>query len=77
MQTDVSDKVWSAVLRTNLNKICGYHSGMFSLTEENYNTIEKEILAITREIKKWRLFFPPICNLKYLLIIKQLLLLLS
>ena len=56
MQTDASNKVWSAILRTDLNKICGYHSGIFSQTEEMYNTMGKEILAIIKGIKKWRLF---------------------
>ena len=59
MQTDASDRVWFAVLKTDLNEICGYHSGTFSQTEENYNTMEKEILAIIRGIKKWRLFLLP------------------
>jgi len=52
VQTDVSDKVWSPILKTNLKKIRGYHSGIFSQTEENYNTMEKEILAIIKGIKK-------------------------
>jgi len=30
IQTDVSDNVWSAVLKTDLNEVCGYHSGTFS-----------------------------------------------
>ena len=59
MQINASDKVWSVVLKIDLNQICGYHSGTFFLTEENYNTIEKEILAIIRGIKKWILFLPP------------------
>ena len=46
IQTDTFDKVWSAILKTDLNEICGYHSGTFSQTEENYNTMEKKILAI-------------------------------
>ena len=52
MQMNASNKVWSAVLKTDLNEICGYHSGTFSQTEENYNTMKKEILAIIRGIKK-------------------------
>ena len=52
MQTDAFDKVQSAVLKTYLNEICGYRRGTFSQTEENYNTLEKEILAIIRGIKK-------------------------
>ena len=59
MQTDASDKVWSVVLKTDLNEICEYHSWTFSQTEENYNTMEKEILDIIRGIKKWRLFLLP------------------
>ena len=51
MQTYASDKVWLTVLKTDLNEICGYHSGTFSKTEENYNTMEKK-LAIIRGIKK-------------------------
>ena len=43
MQTDTSDKAWSAIIKTDLNEICGYHSGTFSPIEENYNTVEKEI----------------------------------
>ena len=31
----------------------------FSQTEENYNTMEKEILEIIKGIKKWRLFLLP------------------
>ena len=52
MQTDASDKVWPTVLKIDLNEISGYHSGTISQTEENYNTMEKEILAIIRGIKK-------------------------
>jgi len=52
MQTDASNKVWLAVLKTDLNEICGYHGGTFSQTEENYNTMEKEILPIIQGIKK-------------------------
>ena len=44
--------MWSAILKTNLNEIWGYQSGTFSLTKENYNTMGKEILAITRGTKK-------------------------
>ena len=46
MQMDASDKVWSVILKTDLNEICGYHSRIFSQTEENYNTMEKKILVI-------------------------------
>ena len=46
MQIDASDKVQSAVLKTDLNEICGYYSRTFSQTEENYNTMENEILEI-------------------------------
>ena len=59
LQTDASDKTWAAVLKTDLNEICGYHSGTFSEREENYNTMEKELLAIIRGITKWRLFLLP------------------
>ena len=52
--------MWSAILKTNLNEIWGYQSGTFSLTKENYNTMGKEILAITRGTKKWKLFLLPI-----------------
>ena len=45
--------------KTYLNEICGYHSGTFSEREENYNTMEKELLAIIRGITKWRLFLLP------------------
>ena len=56
IQTEISDKVWSAVLKTDLSEICGYYSGAFSQTEENYNIMEKETSAIIQQIKKWRLF---------------------
>jgi len=59
LQTDAFDKTWAAVLKTDLNEICGYHSGTFSEHEENYNTMEKELLAIIKGITKWRLFLPP------------------
>jgi len=52
MQVDGSNKVWSIVLRTDLNKIYGCHNGTFSKTEENYNTMDKEILSIIKGIKK-------------------------
>jgi len=59
LHTDAPDKVWLAILKTHLNDICGYHSGKFSQTEEDYNTMEKEIFAISRRIKNWRLFLLP------------------
>ena len=43
MQTNAFYKVWSAILRTDINEVCRYHSDTFSKTEENYNTMEKEI----------------------------------
>ena len=43
-------------MKTDLKKICGCHSKTFSEREENYNIIEKELLAIIRGITKWRLF---------------------
>ena len=46
------------VLKTDLNESC-YHSGTFSKWEENYNTIEKELLAIIKGITKWRHFLLP------------------
>ena len=52
LQTEASDKIWAAVLKTNLNEICGYHSRTFSKHEENYNTMEKELLIIIRGITK-------------------------
>ena len=45
IQTDAFDRVLSAVFKTDLNEICGFHCGTFSQTEENHNTMEKEILA--------------------------------
>jgi len=30
LQTNASDTTWAAVLKTDLNEICGYHSGTFS-----------------------------------------------
>jgi len=36
----------------DLNEICAYHSGTFSQTKKNYNTMKKEILAIILGIKK-------------------------
>jgi len=59
LQTDASDKTWTAVLKTDLNEICGYHSGAFSEREENHNTMEKELLVIIRGITKCRLFLLP------------------
>ena len=46
-------------MKTDLNEICGYHSGTFSEREENYNTMERELLAIIRGIIKWRLLLLP------------------
>ena len=46
-------------MKTDLNEICGYHRGAFSELEENYNTMEKELLAVIRGITKWRLFLLP------------------
>jgi len=42
-------------LKRDLNEICGYNSKTFSEQEENYNAIEKCLLAIVRGITKWRL----------------------
>jgi len=42
MQADASNKVLSAVLKTDLNEICGYHSGICPQTKENYNTWKKK-----------------------------------
>jgi len=46
-------------LKTDLNEICGYHSRAFSKREENYNNMEKELLAIIKGITKWGLFLLP------------------
>jgi len=40
MQADASNRVQSAVLRVDLNEICGYCSSTFFGTEENCNTTE-------------------------------------
>ena len=55
LQIDASHTTQVIVLKRDLNEICGYNSKTFSEQEENYNAIEKCLLAIVRGITKWRL----------------------
>ena len=51
LETDASNEHWSAVLKIKKGeKLCKYCSGSFNRAEYNYLTMEKEILAVIREI---------------------------
>ncbi|KAK8535312.1 hypothetical protein V6N12_056834 [Hibiscus sabdariffa] len=56
LQTDASDKYWSAILFEEKDKkrhLCGYKSGRFSDAEIHYHSTFKEILAVKRGISKF------------------------
>jgi hypothetical protein len=56
LQTDASDKYWSAVLVKDKNghrHICGYKSGSFKESETQYHSTFKEILAVKYGIQKY------------------------
>jgi len=56
LQTDASDKYWSAVLLEDKNghrHICGYKSGPFKKSKTHYHSTFKEILAIKYGIQKF------------------------
>jgi len=57
LETDTSNEHWDAVLKIKKEKLYKYCSGNFNEVECNYPTMEKEILAITRGIKKFLIFF--------------------
>ena len=59
LQTDVSDKHWAAILKTNLGEICRYASGTFNNNQINYDINEKELLAIIKGINKFEIFMLP------------------
>ena len=56
LQTDASDKYWVAILKTDLGEICRYTSGTFNDNQINYDINEKELLAIIKEINKFKVF---------------------
>ena len=59
LQTDASNKYWSAVLfevEDGQWKICRYASGQFKDAEQHYHSTFKEILAVKNGIKKFNFF---------------------
>ena len=59
LQTDVSDKYWASILKTNLGEICCYTSETFNNNQINYDINEKELLAIIKMINKFEVFLLP------------------
>ena len=64
LETDASTDTWAAVLLqkngSKLEEVCMYTSGCFSETEEKYPSSHKEILAVKKGIKKYRMFLKPV-----------------
>lgn len=59
LQTDASEKYWSAVLFEELNNtrhLCAYASGRFKDSEIHYHSTFKEILAVKNGIKKFHFY---------------------
>ena len=60
LETDASNEHWSAVLKIkDGEKLCKYYSKSFNKVECNYPTIEKEIFALKKGIKKFLIFLAP------------------
>ena len=57
LETNASSENWSTILKiAEGEKLCKYYSGSFNKVKCNYPTMEKEILAIIREIEKFLIF---------------------
>ena len=59
LETDASDHTWAAVLlQKHVKKelVCGYTSGSFDSAKTKYPSSHKEILAVKKGIKRFRLF---------------------
>jgi hypothetical protein len=59
LETDASDEVWESVLlqkHSTREQLCMYTSGCFKVAEVNYPSSHKEILAVKKGIKRFRLF---------------------
>ena len=63
IETDASSSTWGGVLLEAINgkeNICGYGSGAFKGAELKYLSSHKEILAVKKTVKHFRLFLKPI-----------------
>lgn len=66
IETDASNEYWGGVLKSRYpanhnsgdtsEKLCGYASGTFQGAELRYHSNEKEILAVKKVIKRFKLF---------------------
>ena len=59
LQIDALDKYWATILKTDFGEICHYTSGTFNNNQINYDSNEKELLAIIKRINKFEVFLLP------------------
>ena len=63
IETDASSSTWGGVLLEAINDrehICGYRSGTFKGAELKYPSSHKEILAVKKTVKHFKLFLKPV-----------------
>ena len=63
IETDASSTTWGGVLLEVIDgreNICGYGSGAFKGAELKYPSSHKEILAVKKTVKHFRLFLKPV-----------------
>ena len=59
LQTDASDHYWGALLLEESEgnrRVCGYKSGQFNDAQSHYPSSKKEVLTVTKGIKKFQFF---------------------
>jgi len=60
LEIDASNEHWSAILKIKeWEKLCKCCSGSFNKAEQNYSTMEKEILTGIKGIEKFLIFLAP------------------
>lgn len=63
IETDASEKHWGGILKaitpSGDEHIYRYASGTFTVPEQNYHSNEKEILALIKTIKRFKIFLLP------------------
>jgi len=59
LETDASNDFWATILlqkHSHKDEVCAYASSTFNPTESKYPSSHKEILAVKKGIKRFRLF---------------------